>query len=81
MNVTYLSRRFHLLRKADESGVSGTGIVAQGVEFSNGQCVLCWLTPVSSVTFYQSARAVEAIHGHAGRTVLVWDDLEEGAKV
>lgn len=74
MNITHLSRRFHLRRDQDETGTSGTGIVAQGVEFSNGFCALSWLTPVSSICIYTSAHAVECIHGHGGKTVLVWDD-------
>ncbi len=33
-------RRFQLNRIVDESGVSGTGVVAQGVEFDNGFCAM-----------------------------------------
>ena len=36
---------FDVVRNADESGVSGTGKVIEGVVFSNGQCVVHWLTP------------------------------------
>ncbi len=35
-------KQFHLVRTEDESGVSGTGYVAEGVIFSNGWCVLRW---------------------------------------
>src|SRR5205085_3748143 len=34
---------FHLLRYEDESGVSGTGWVAEGAVFSNGWVALTWL--------------------------------------
>lgn len=64
--------RFLLHRSEDETGVSGEGIVAEGVQFTNGQCVLSWLTPFTSVAVYPSAEEVEAIHGHDGRTRIVW---------
>lgn len=72
--ITHLSRRFHLVRKEDASGISGVGIVAQGVEWSNGFVSMSWLTPISSVCVYTSIHSVEAIHGHDGRTEIVWDD-------
>lgn len=62
---------FHLKRIEDESGVSGTGIVAEGVEFSNGKCVLNWRTQHSSVAIYDSIQTPEAIHGHNGKTLVV----------
>jgi len=36
-------RRFLLVRDCDPSGVSGTGIVAEGVQFSDGTAVMHWL--------------------------------------
>lgn len=67
-------RRFHLERTEDATGISGTGRVAEGVEFSNGWCAMTWLTEHTSVAFYPSIRAVRAIHGHRGRTRIVFDD-------
>ena len=64
-------RAFHLLRLDDVSGVSGTGRVAEGVVFSNGLVALTWLSPYPTVAVYPSAAAVEAIHGHDGRTLVV----------
>lgn len=69
-----LPRRFHLLRVEDASGVSGTGRVAEGVEFSNGFVVLSWLTQFSSLGTYPNLHVLEAIHGHEGRTRVVFDD-------
>jgi hypothetical protein len=37
-------RQFHLVRTEDISGVSGTGHIAEGVVFSNGWCVLRWVS-------------------------------------
>jgi len=67
-------RRFNLVRNEDESGVSGTGNVAQGIEFDNGRCVMMWLTSVSSGAFYDSIQDVEYIHGHGGKTIVEWID-------
>ena len=64
-------RPFWLQRVEDESGVSGVGLVAEGVEFSNGWCALTWLTGHKSVAFYPSLEEVEAIHGHDGKTKII----------
>ena len=62
---------FWLQRVEDESGVSGVGLVAEGVIFSSGWCALTWLTEHMSVSLYQSIEEVEAIHGHDGKTKVV----------
>lgn len=67
-------RRFVLQRKEDFSGVSGTGNVAQGVEFDDGSVAMRWLTATASTAFYDSMPDVVAIHGHEGRTVPVFID-------
>lgn len=69
-------RRFHLQRDVDETGVSGTGKIAEGVMFSNGWVALTWLTEHTSVVFYPSIIDVEFIHGHGGLTRIVWGDGE-----
>jgi hypothetical protein len=68
-------RAFHLLRLNDVSGVSGTGRVAEGVIFSNGLVALTWLSTHPTVAVYPSIAAVEAIHGHDGKTVVVVDGI------
>jgi hypothetical protein len=67
-------RRFMLDRLVDESGVSGTGIVAEGIRFSNGKCVLTWVVLTSSVVVYDSFEEMLAVHGHDGKTVVEWID-------
>lgn len=62
---------YHLVRDVDETGVSGTGVVAECVQFSNGKCVVSWLTGTTSVAVYDSLDDVERIHGHGGRTRIV----------
>jgi hypothetical protein len=67
------SRTFKLNRQEDETGISGVGTVAEGIEFSNGMCALCWLTAMHSVAIYPNIRQLEAIHGHNGRTFVAYD--------
>lgn len=67
-------KRFNLFRKEDETGISGTGVVAEGIQFSGGKCAMNWLTAVSSVAVYDSIDDLEKIHGHDGKTVVVWMD-------
>ncbi len=69
-----MTRRFVLHRIEDETGTSGTGDVADGVEFPNGQAVLCWRGVLSSVAVYQSSAQLILIHGHGGKTVIRWVD-------
>ena len=71
-------RRFQLNRTEDETGVSGTGIVAEGVVFANGKVSLSWRTSHTSVAVYDTLRTVEAIHGHNGRTRIEWIDALDG---
>lgn len=69
-------RTFKLVRTEDYSGVSGTGEVAEGVEFANGKAVMCWDTKTSSIAVYENVTDLVAIHGHEGRTKVVFDDGE-----
>lgn len=80
-------RRFHLRRFEDVSGLSGTGIVAEGVEFANGEVCMCWLGTYRIVENAPNIHTIEAIHGHGGKTVVEWEDpdgpwreLYEGGK-
>jgi hypothetical protein len=59
---------FELVREVDVSGVSGTGVVAEGIVFSNGKAVLGWNSEVHSVCVYDNIQALEQIHGHGGCT-------------
>lgn len=68
-------RRFHLLREVDVSGVSGTGIVAEGVMFSDGKAVLRWIAgDHRSTVIWDDINDALVIHGHNGATKLVWID-------
>lgn len=69
-------RTFILFRTTDVSGVSGTGVVAEGVEFSDGICVCRWRpdSDTASTCVYDSIADVEAVHGHDGATQIIWED-------
>jgi len=67
---------FHLERDEDETGVSGTGAVAEGIVFSNGKVVMSWLTEHTSIAVYENMNHLEAIHGHNGKTRVVIDCVE-----
>lgn len=67
-------RKFHFMRLEDASGVSGCGVVAEGVVFSNGKVALEWFGDHSSTNVYDSLADVEFIHGHGGRTRIVFED-------
>lgn len=77
-----------LYRKADESGVSGTGVVADFVRFPDGSLVQEWRnesnpsleTPggvrSSGLDYRPSMQMAIQIHGHNGRTEYVFDNGE-----
>lgn len=71
-----IPRRFQLFRIEDETGVSGTGVIVEGVEFSDGSVALRWLSDRTSTAIYGSIDDVEAIHGHGGKTRVQWIDPE-----
>lgn len=66
-------KAFYLYRTEDESGISGTGRVAQGFVADNGKAALFWLSQHPSVTVYDSVGEVQAIHGHSGKTELRYE--------
>lgn len=67
-------RRFVLERTRDLTGTSGTGIVAEGVQFSNGQVVIHWISQLEAINVYGNAVVLETLHGHGGGTVVRWLD-------
>lgn len=70
-------RLFQLYRHQDASGVSGTGVVAEGVEFTNGECALHWLSEKPSIALYPSIDDLKDIHGHGGMTKVVWVEAKK----
>lgn len=70
-------RRFYLQRESDPSGVSGTGRVADGVEFASGWIALYFdpqIKGIHSIYFYRDLGDMYQLHGHSGKTRIVWID-------
>jgi len=61
-------------RTQDPSGVSGLGLVAEGVAFTDGAVALRWGSEHRSMGLYSSIEDVEHIHGHGGTTRVRWLD-------
>lgn len=67
-------RRWHLFRISDATGMSGEGVVASGVMFHDGTVAYKWRTDPSTVQFAECIDDVIEIHGHGGKTKVVWED-------
>lgn len=67
-----MSRLFELVRSKDISGVSGIGVVAEGVEYTDGSCAVRWKGAHPSTAVWPSLSDVLAVHGHQGDTVVRW---------
>jgi hypothetical protein len=66
-------RAFLLKRDEDVTGVSGTGIVAEGVEWVDKTVTVRWCVGEHRSTVnWDSLHAVEKIHGHDGKTRIVF---------
>ena len=72
-------RIFHVVREEDVSGVSGVGIIAEGVLWSNGHVDVRWLSIHKITEHAESVAEWVAVHGHEGKTRIVWDDEPEQA--
>ena len=66
-------RAFVLQRDEDVTGVSGTGVVAEGIEWADGRVTIRWCVGEHrSTVMWDDLASVHAIHGHDGRTRIVW---------
>ncbi|MEV6791293.1 hypothetical protein AB0M87_04670 [Streptomyces sp. NPDC051320] len=80
-------RAFLVRRDEDVTGISSTGVVAEGVLFSDGWVVTHWLDrppmhePKTDVWHHQGVEPFEKVHGHGGTTRIVWvEDAEYEAR-
>lgn len=67
-------RRFYLQRQVDITGASGTGHVADGIQWPDGTVSIRWAGDRPSVVFWGSLDDAEWVHGHGGNTTVVWLD-------
>ena len=76
-------RGFVMRREFDCSGVSGTGTVLEGVEFSTGVVVIHWLTPPprGSISVFDSLEQFLSIHVRPHPTNHTIIDFEDGERL
>jgi len=70
---------FTVCRQNDEGGISGTGVVIEGVLFATGQVVLHWLSPspIGSISIFASIDDFKKIHAaphKENKTIITWSD-------
>jgi hypothetical protein len=65
-------RTFRLIRERDATGMSGTGVVAEGVEFTDGTVAMRWLSEYRSTALWSDITAAMKVHGHNGFTHVQW---------
>lgn len=75
-----MCKTFIFWRSEDVSGISGTGKVAEGCVFDSGECVVHWLGTKGSINIYHNFDDLIAIHGHSGKTEILFDDKKEEVK-
>lgn len=69
-------RRFELHREVDVSGISGTGIVAEGVMFFDGSATMRWKTKYRTTVTTEHMEIIYQVHCLNGATKVVWIDEE-----
>lgn len=67
-------RRFNLIRDEDETGLSGTGLVAFGVQFPDGSVATRWNALIAQTCVWSCLEDVLHVHGHKGKTTIEWID-------
>jgi len=68
-------RPFQVIRISDVSGVSGTGVIAEGTEWSDGSCSVRWLGADPCTQNWETGiKSFLKIHGHGGMTYIQFLD-------
>ena len=75
-------RAFTVYRREDESGVSGDGIVIEGVELATGQCIIHWLFPPprGGIAVFDSMDDFIKVHiapHPSNKTIITFQDGEQ----
>jgi len=70
---------FTVCRSADESGVSGEGIVIEGAVLGTGQCIVHWLYPPprGGIAIFDSMEDFLKVHVHPhpdNKTIITFQD-------
>ena len=75
-------RAFTVFRKSDESGVSGDGVVIEGVELATGQSIVHWLYPPprGGIAIFESMDDFIKVHigpHPSNSTIITFQDGEQ----
>ncbi|MBO67335.1 MAG: hypothetical protein CL398_03400 [Acidiferrobacteraceae bacterium] len=75
-------RTFTVCRQADETGVSGEGVVIEGVVLGTGQCIVHWLYPPprGGIAIFDSMTDFIKVHIEphpANKTIITYQDGEQ----
>ena len=77
-------KRFILYRRHDETGVSGTGVVATGVVWADGHAAMRWKADdsaaASSTSVWSSVADLLRVHGHGGLSEIIYLDADESRR-
>jgi len=73
---------FTVARQYDETGVSGEGVVIEGLTLATGQCVVHWLYPPprGGIAIFDSMNDFIKVHilpHPSNRTIITYDDGEQ----
>ena len=75
-------RTFTVCRQSDETGVSGEGVVIEGVKLATGQAVIHWLYPPprGGIAVFDSMDDFIKVHIQphpANKTIITYEDGEQ----
>ena len=75
-------RTFTVCRQTDETGVSGEGIVIEGVVLATGQCVIHWLYPPprGGIAIFDSMQDFLKVHvlpHPSNKTIITFEDGQQ----
>jgi len=75
-------RTFTVARQYDETGVSGEGVVIEGVTLATGQCVVHWLYPPprGGIAIFDSLGDFLKVHVEphpSNKTIITFEDGEQ----
>tara|TARA_R110000824_G_scaffold33021_1_gene106295 strand:+ start:235 stop:633 length:399 start_codon:yes stop_codon:yes gene_type:complete len=75
-------RTFTVARRIDETGVSGVGVIIEGVEYATGQVVVHWLFPPprGGIAIFDSLGDFLKVHVHphpVNETIITFEDGDQ----
>ena len=68
---------FVLERFEDVSKISGLGIIAEGIVWSDGTVAYRWLSDIATTVIADNIETVQELHGHDGKTEIRYLEWRE----